>query len=158
MELRHNYKIPPPTRIMEPPILAAIISGTVSVFVNIISLVGQYKLGQRNERLRDEKQWRRDTVSVVKELRREALRMDVDGDDDELVQNLIEEVESHLHRIPDKFTGSSIENKLSELCLVNNNYETGNLNRVEFRKETMTKSEEVLDEFEEISSGPDSLY
>lgn len=106
----------------------------------------------------NEKQWRRDTVSVIKELRREALRMDVDGDGDELVQNLIEEVESYLDRTPDKFVGSSIENKLSELCLVNSNYETDELNRIEFRKETMTKSEEVLDEFEKIPSGPDSLY
>lgn len=148
--------------IMNPSILAAIIgsivAGVISVIVNILSLLGQHKLNQRNRRLINEDQWRRDTVSIVRELRREAMNMDLDGGDDELIQNLVGDIKSHLDRTPEKFTNSPTEDGLTKLRLANRDFESGNINRIELRQEIISKSEEVLDEFEEHPRGPDTLY
>ncbi|MCF2206355.1 hypothetical protein KI372_04170 [Halobacterium salinarum] len=147
---------------MNTPILAAIVgsvvAGVISGIVNLISTLGQYKLNRRNRRLMNEDQWRRDTISIVKELRREALHMDLGGDDQELIEDLVQEVEGQLDQAPEKFLESPVENKIRGIRLKVRKYGDDEINGPKFRQGLINKSEDVLDAFSEYSRAPSPLY
>ncbi|MDL0121794.1 hypothetical protein [Halobacterium salinarum] len=106
----------------------------------------------------NEEQWQKETISVIKELRREAIRMDLTGDDDELIQDLVQDIETQLDEVPSKFINSSIERRLLEIRLEKSEFNNGDLSHPDFRQHLIAKSEEILDEFESHPDSPDSLY
>lgn len=144
------------------PVLAAIIgsivAGVISLVVNIISLLGQYKINKINESRVKRLQWEREVVSLVKELRRESMRMNLDGEDDEIVDSLIKDIESKKDQIPPKYNNLDVKNRLEDLSLTQHDFEHDSLTRPEYRSELIEKTEAALDYFEDNISKTSDLY
>lgn len=136
------------------PVLAAIIgslvAGVISFIVNVISLGGQYVLNKKNRREMKEFQWKRETTSILRELRREALRMDLNNGDAGVVNNLIEEIESQIDLIPSKFKDSDTNSNLDDILLTYHDFdtETNDMTVVDYRSELIEKTEDALESFE----------
>ncbi|WP_248518015.1 hypothetical protein [Salinarchaeum laminariae] len=139
------------------PILAAIIgsivAGVTSLVINLISLFGQYKLTQRNKRWMTRFHWKRETISIVRELRREATGMDLDEYDQETFDRLHSELEKQTHSIPQKYRGSDINSALDDITLCHTRFDpdSPDSSLPAHRQSLIEKSEDFIDK---INSGP----
>lgn len=146
------------------PVLAAIIgsivAGVISFVINITSLFGQYLINKRNRKWMNRFQWNRETISTVRELRRETLRMDLGGEDFDILDNLVGEIESQRHSIPPQYQESAIDSNLDRITLLHHNFDpqSDDSSLPEYRKSMINKTEDLLDSLGENVSNIDNLY
>jgi len=142
------------------PVLAAIVAGVISLFINSVSLVAQYILNERHEKKMIRARWRRETISLIKELRREAHRINLPNSNIEPLEELIHEIERQRNAIPPKYQNSDIDNKLGSLILCQERY-TDSIDGKsipQYRHDIIEKAEHTLDSFGDLTQEADSLY
>lgn len=133
------------------PILAAIIgsivAGVISFVINLISLVGQYKLTQKNRRWMTQFQWKRETISIVRELRREAIRMDLSQYDNETFDQIHSELEEQTHSIPQEYEETEINSALDDITLCHQRFDPSSRDSSlpSHRQSLIEKSERFLE-------------
>lgn len=103
-------------------IIGAVVAGVISMIVNVLSLGGQYLLNRRHREWMEQFQWRRETTAVVRQLRREALRLDVKDSDTDTIDQLIEDLESHLDSIPTVYSGTDVNSALDNIRIAYRDY------------------------------------
>ena len=146
------------------PILAAIVgsivAGVISFCVNIISLAGQYILNEKHHKRTIRFQWRRETISLIKELRREALRMELSQGGIKPLEGIINEIETQHSDIPQEYVGSDVSNRIDSIALVHQEYlrSPTEVSIPEYRRDIIQNAEKALDSFEKLSKNKGSLY
>lgn len=102
-------------------IVGSLVGGVSSLVINIVSVILQYRINNRNRRRIHREQWRRETISLIRELRREALRIDlsVDEPEEHTFDELVNQIEDKTDRIPPQYQGSRLNSALSDIILQN---------------------------------------
>lgn len=145
------------------PILAAIIgsivAGIISFIVNVISLAGQYMLTKHNQDRIREIQWETQSISLTKELRREATRMQLDAEGVEELRPTLEDLQSQRDELPEKYQGTKVENSLQEMEWWYQKYkDESNMLVSELRGKLLENTEVLIDELDLRSDRTWSLY
>lgn len=147
------------------PVLAAIIgsivAGAISLIVNLASIGIQYWLNRKNQKQMEREQWRRETISVIKELRREALRMDLSATDSDLgiFDELVKEIEGRKDRTPPFYRNTSINSDLADIILYHREAQgDSDFSLPNYRQKMIECTEAALDTIEEFPNEGRNLY
>ena len=139
------------------PILAAIVgsvvAGVISFVVNLFSLYGQYLIMRKNNKIINVTQWENESFSLIRELQREAMRMEIDDEGVEELRPTIEDIQSQRYKIPDTYRGTNIEKILEEIEWWLQEYDQESEILVsKLRGEILKSTEDFLEELESSQS------
>ena len=148
------------------PILAAIVGslvgGVSSLVINITSIAIQYKINNRNRRRINREQWRRETISLIRELHREALQLDLSVSEPEnhTFDELVEQIENKVDRSPPQYQDSRLNSAISDIILKHNgaDIDSGRFSLPEYRQDMIDSAETALENFEDYTPTVERLY
>lgn len=111
-----------PTAILA-AVIGSIVAGVISIIVNLSSLALQFRFTILNNERTRRMQWRTESSTLAKELKREALRMELSEEGIEEIRPTIDDLRKQRAKIPQKHKDSEIESKLDELEWYLNKYD-----------------------------------
>ena len=123
-------------------VLGAIVSGVISIVVNIISYFIQNKINEENRREIREEQWQRDTLTLVRELNRQALDMDMGSTNHPQISSLIKDIESQIDGAPEE-TEQEIISGLENILIIKKKFNADETDNIKYRKDLIEKSEKM---------------
>lgn len=129
----------------------AVVAGVISAIVNAFSIRHQSRQNREHKQWMEQFQWRRETNAIIRQLRREALQMDIDSPDMEIISELVEDLEIQVDLIPAEYNGTPLNTALNDIRLAYHDYETGDGDVVEFRTEMIQATEIAEREIDDTS-------
>lgn len=129
----------------------AVVAGVISAIVNAFSIRHQSRQNREHKQWMEQFQWRRETNAIVRQLRREALQMDIDDPDIEVISELIEDLEIQVDLIPAEYRGTQLNSALDDIRLAYHDYENENGDEVKLRTEMINATEIAEREIDDTS-------
>lgn len=155
---------------------AAMISGGVSIVVNLFSIGIQHYLNKRRKQKEDRDVWYRNLISDVEEVKRTAMLLsgdieietseeggpvEIDGENNlRVLEDCIDTIERQQRDMPPELKGTKIDSEMSKLISTYKDIglRDENVDVFYLKNEIIQQSENVLDRIEENYERAEDLY
>lgn len=136
---------------LSPPVVAAAVSGVISLIINITSIIIQYKLNERGRQKANREKWMREVQSLVRQLRRKALELDLSEENIEEIDAILDDLKHEMDKIPQRYKNTDVSSSLSEILVQQSHYTDNvtNMSLPTYRGNLIEKSESFLELVEE---------
>ena len=135
-------------------ICGAVVAGVISAIINAYSLRHQFRQNQKHRLWMEKFQWLRETNTIVRQLRREALQMKIDDPDIDVMDELIQDLKLQLDSLPTEYNGTQLDSALNDILIAYHDYDDGKGNIVDLRTKMITATETAERNIENTPNSP----